>query len=352
MIKPPTKAISVILFLFAIYILTACFALPVEEHFERIPTVAAPVVQPFRTITVGRGEVVGFEVVHTSYMPGNEEVLRFKRAGLPIQAIYVEVGDTVTAGQLIASLYDPYLSGQLAPLLREQEWIQLNLSQLQARHDLALSEASITNMPIDDTDFRRARTRFLFDLETIDARIEYLSRHEAERYVFASLDGVVTSVMRVDEGTVSTLAQRVAVIADQNFSAFRADSPILAAKELGEIVYVVVAHMPYRAMIVDPYEHGIIREGTSPYEVHMLVICEEQPQFTTPTLGFIAVVYDEASDVIRLPRHAFRFTNTRIFVYVLEDGQRATRDVEIGLIGNNYIEIVSGLEYGEVIIIG
>jgi macrolide-specific efflux system membrane fusion protein len=61
-------------------------------------------------------------------------------------------------------------------------------------------------------------------------------------------------------------------------------------------------------------------------------------------------VLEEAEDVLYVPFNTVKKANNRVFVYVLEDGVRMIRDIEIGLEGNMLTEIVSGLFEGEIVI--
>jgi len=66
----------------------------------------------------------------------------------------------------------------------------------------------------------------------------------------------------------------------------------------------------------------------------------------------LRVVLDEAVDVISLPHTAVNTVGERSFIFVMEDGVRTIREVELGLVGNLGVEIVSGVVEGEIVVIG
>ena len=65
----------------------------------------------------------------------------------------------------------------------------------------------------------------------------------------------------------------------------------------------------------------------------------------------ISLILDRREDVIVLPRNLVRNYMGRRYVLVLEDGLKKERDVEIGLETPTEMEIMKGLEEGELIII-
>jgi macrolide-specific efflux system membrane fusion protein len=78
---------------------------------------------------------------------------------------------------------------------------------------------------------------------------------------------------------------------------------------------------------------------------------DEEPQtLTARTFAQVRLILEEVNDVLYVPFNTVKKANAREFVYVLTDGVRTIRDVEIGLEGNALTEIVSGLEEGEEVI--
>jgi regulatory protein YycH of two-component signal transduction system YycFG len=102
---------------------------------------------------------------------------------------------------------------------------------------------------------------------------------------------------------------------------------------------------PYTAQMVDPDALNISRASIE--ERYMMLVGDEPDDITARTFATVHLVLDEASDVLFVPSEAVKKANARTFVYVLTDGIRTIRDVQIGLEGNNGTEIVSGLYEGE-----
>jgi len=72
------------------------------------------------------------------------------------------------------------------------------------------------------------------------------------------------------------------------------------------------------------------------------------------TIGRDCSVYmikESRENVLTLPSNAIRTYGSRTYVQVLEDGVKVEKDVELGLTTNSTVEILSGLDEGEVVII-
>ena len=72
------------------------------------------------------------------------------------------------------------------------------------------------------------------------------------------------------------------------------------------------------------------------------------------TIGRDCAVYmikEARENVLTLPANAIRTYGSRTYVQVLENGVKVEKDVELGLTTNSTVEILSGLDEGEVVII-
>ena len=105
----------------------------------------------------------------------------------------------------------------------------------------------------------------------------------------------------------------------------------------------------YYGIVIDPVEYNITA-NRSEYEGFILIRDGLQYGFTTSCVGNIHVVLDTAPEVLVVPSRVIHRYEDRTFVFVLEDGLRSLRDVEVGLVGNVYVESISGLEAGEQVI--
>jgi multidrug efflux pump subunit AcrA (membrane-fusion protein) len=304
---------------------------------------------PWRTFEVVRGDVELFSTISASHQPAREEILRFPVAGALITGVYVSVGDEVAVGDIIASLDRSSVAGDLERFEREESRLLLRIEQLNERHEHTLWMAEVSGVPVDDSFYLNQRRDLLEDLDILRQELNYLRRQYESRLLRATINGVVTHAIIFAERQWSTFGQHVATIADQTLSLF-----VVAVREaqvlnVGDRFEMDVGGSFVWAEVVDPVEMGIERPQTPWPEA--ILIADGPGVFGARAIGRIHAVFAASHDVLYVPISAISEVNGRYLVYVIEDGLRRVREVEIGLEGTRYVEITHGLSEGEVVVI-
>lgn len=104
-----------------------------------------------------------------------------------------------------------------------------------------------------------------------------------------------------------------------------------------------------RVISIDPAEKLI--DGVVYYEVNIIFSAEEEnikPGMTAD----IVIETNKKENVLVISRVALKKINGEKIVRVFKKGKAEDRGIEIGLEGNEYIEVISGLAEGEEVIIG
>ena len=89
-------------------------------------------------------------------------------------------------------------------------------------------------------------------------------------------------------------------------------------------------------------------------ETGKIVLELDEPDFslTMGTSGKVKLLLDKHEQVLALPRLTVYNTDEYYYVFTLsENGVRELQKVEVGLIGNDYVEILSGLELNSSVIL-
>jgi hypothetical protein len=120
--------------------------------------------------------------------------------------------------------------------------------------------------------------------------------------------------------------------------------------EVGNRYEIVINGSPAWAEVIDPVEWGISRPTAGSWMEAILVV-EGGGIFPPRTIAHINEVLAASYNVLRVPAIGVHSVDGRYFVYVLEDGLRRMRTVEIGLVTHNFVEIISGLAEGDVVVI-
>ena len=338
------------IFVLAFLFLTAC--LPVEEPVLPPPILEAAESASYRTQPVYRGDVILYRDINAVYVPAREEALSFGMNDVLIRNVFVEIGDYVNEGDAVAELDRDYFLRELERIERDETWTTLHLKQLEERYQFDLMQADATGVPFDSSAYLEQRESYLSQLENIRITREYLL-YESERRVMRSpMDGVVTYTINFKEGDRTTADQRIVTVADQSQSVFEVRGLDAAYVFEGEFHEMTIRRERYVGEVVNPDEVGISRGGGGGVEYKYIVVREgDQSGFTSRDYATITIILDSSENTLYVPHIAVKRANARIFSYVFADGIRSVRDIEIGLEGNSAVEVLGGLEAGELVIL-
>ena len=92
---------------------TSCAILPEEEELPAAPVVRDYEVEEYEQTPVLRGDLQLSQKVSCTYRPAKAEDLSFALGGEYISAVYVETGQTVKKGQLLAELEQGNIDEQI-----------------------------------------------------------------------------------------------------------------------------------------------------------------------------------------------------------------------------------------------
>ena len=106
--------------------LTGCGLLPKEEELPMAPLLLEGETEDYVVSQVVRGDVVIQEQIRASYVPSSTEKLGFELGDEKISKVYVSVGDSIKAGDVLMELDVRRLHDVNVVGVKEGENIQVN----------------------------------------------------------------------------------------------------------------------------------------------------------------------------------------------------------------------------------
>ena len=289
-------------------------------------------------------------------------------------AVYVEAGDTVSAGDRICTLdMASTLSSYNAANISYQSAVQSyqdqaaifdtqialaekNVRDLQALFEIgAASQAEIDSAQLNLMTLQASRDSTLAQLEagiqTSQSNVEQLStvleNVDAGGNVIAPASGTVTSLSAVQDGYVSA-SMPVAVIdgAEVMEVSVSVSEALLPKLAIGDEADVTVSAL-------DTSFVGTIRsiEQTANVQTKLYGVTVSVPaEVTGLRSGMFADVSfrtDTSADTIVIPTEAILTSNNIQYVFVVEGDTARYQEVTTGLSGNGVTEVTGGLEAGQ-----
>ncbi len=354
--------------------LAACFAAallsgctPSEEAEDAIVMLDQEEEIAFDLAVVSRGDLSLVQEMDCVYQATDSEEIGFPVSGKTVYDVYVETGDVVKKGQLLAELvnggYDDRIAQYEYEIARNQlimdsselnenyeistQWLQyIYHSDHTEEEDRALKErvAQIQQA------YRYQREDCQDAIDLANLELEKLRNAAEDTKIYAGMNGTVTWVQPALKGSSSIQDKTVIEIESSEKHYF-------VVEDGGEYASLFTEGVPVTMTMT--YEGNKQDFLLMPAQMErwgddlLFTLAEEYEVSLEPgDWGTIRIALDERTDVLTLPLEAVHEADGRNYVYVLgENNLREVKWIEIGFSGNERVEIVSGLEEGERVIL-
>lgn len=335
---------------------------------------------PVQMFEVKPGMVVG-EVMGTGTLEARIKTTLSSRIQERLAEVFVDRGDFVQAGQLLARLEDGELRAQvalagasLAAARATAERVQVDEARAEAVAQQArLERQRITELAnqnvsspaeldkaieqwrVAETDLQRARAATLEARQQVAAAEKNLD-YQRERLTFTRIvspyAGLITRRDRDPGGVVvpgSSLLQLVST--NELWVSAWVDETAAAALTVGQPARVVFRSAPERSY---PGEVARLGRETDRETREFLVdvrVRELPPNWTIGQRAEVFIETGRRSDALALPARFLRWREGRPGVFVAQNGKAVWRDVTLGLRGPDTVEIAQGLAAGDRVIL-
>lgn len=310
------------------------------------------------------GDVVKTERIKCTYEQMKDQDVSFALDGRRVTEVYVKEGDTVKKGQLLAELGSEDIQGQIETLeyqiarnkmlLEHSEVDEANnISSLWANY-LYYGRGFESSVKAQVESIQQSGRYYREDLQDNigfdEQQLETLKKTVKQSSVYANMTGTVSFVKENLEGSTSEKDEVVITIIDNTDCLFTVEG-IDYAERFSEddlLEMTVISGTGTGAYVLQP-------TNMDGWKEKLLFSIVEQPEGVSPevgAVGYMAVVIEEAEDVVNLPLEAVHTAEDKHYVYVLDDDQtRQLLWIETGLEGDSTVEIVSGLSEGDKVIL-
>ncbi|MCX7996256.1 MAG: efflux RND transporter periplasmic adaptor subunit [Patescibacteria group bacterium] len=276
-------------------------------------------------------------------------VLAFPTSG-KLSWVGVKRGDTVSAGQLIASLDQTQLRKQLQRALNVYDKTRRNFDQV--RDDTSVRK--VTDADTIDDQFKRILESAQYDLNNsvIDVELQQLTIDYAN--LFTPIQGIVTRVDAPNAGVNITPQSAVFEVinpATVYFSALIDQTEIANITEsmTGEIVLDAFPELPLRGTVQSisftpqPGETGTV------YEAKLLLLSPDLSRFRLGMTGDVTFTLDQKKDVLSVPLRYILTEDEKDFVLKKAGNGTKKTQIETGDEINGNVVVTSGLAEGDII---
>lgn len=300
------------------------------------------------------------------YVQARSEDVLFPISGRRVAEVYVNLGDRVEEGQLLAlldgedhdaAIYE--LEYQIArskiqlSYLDENEEYEKSMRWWRFVYQSSQTEDESEKLESDLADieqkYRYRREDYQDTIEMAQMRLEIYQREMMEGRIYAGMSGVISRLGGNMETIVSDVNKPAFTIIDDSNCLFESDTAYAEYFAEGEI-YELVSGRGDSANIyrVRPWNKAAWKDRSC----LEFVDGADAESIEVGTFAYLTLMLEKRENVIAVNNSALHTADGKVYVYVLgENDIREVRWVETGLCGDRMTEIVSGLEEGEAVIL-
>ncbi|MGN0315070.1 MAG: efflux RND transporter periplasmic adaptor subunit [Fusicatenibacter sp.] len=339
--------------LFSIVLQACALSETPEMKCPPVPVYEEPA---YETALCQRMTIRDTRTIRFSYHAAREETLFYPVEGIHYSAFFVVPGTAVLKGDLLCELdlenYPELLSEAEATLLdlqQEQVLLEENLALSLKRESLTNTETSKRERQntVNEINLRytQKRTELEDRIYILQKRMEEYQTVIRERQLYAPFDGTVTYVYSPGSSDLSQKGQRIVTVTDDSQMLFTAETEY-SSYFLPDTEYLLSINGEDRITVpVFP------EEESSPNTVFLALKVPDY-DLEDGVSGTLELSLEEKDQVLGIPKKALSSINGKPIVYLLgEDGFRTYQEVNTGIEGPYYTEIISGLEEGDEILL-
>lgn len=328
-------------------LLSSCGLLPQEEEYRSAPVVRQYESEDYMYATVTREDVALTKKINCVFSSAQESHLAFGISGQKVENVYVALGDTVTAGTVLAELNMGTLISEKDSISDKLEESRMNQRHVEEKLDLERrrmnAKGETTSLTVSS--YQRQIKELIQEQELLEEKLAAVQAKIDERRIVAPIDGTISYMKNDLDETISSKGDRVIKMVGGEECYFVAQAKDADMLEEGDLVNVTVGSTTYETRVEIPEK---AKEAEEVYLV--LDAAEGQPEVGSK--GSATYVLDEAKDALCIPNTAIkRIGEEYVVYYVGENGVKNMKYIQIGLVGNNKTEVTSGLEFGESVIV-
>ena len=345
--------------LLTIPLLSACSLVPQEEVLPQMPVVQEVEDVILETAMVMRGDLMEEKIFTCTYQPISEEKLYFPENGQAIAAVYVQTGDEVKVGDLIAELDNTQIHQRIdaqqhtvdalnLQIIQEQNYIKVQKERIEVLKELAKTDSSYNTQVTSAEaalESRNSQVTYLYaQLSVENSALAELQADLKNRQLYAGIDGTVSYTVKLSNTTTYTKNTLICTIQDLSKASFIGPfkegllelNQQLTLQTDEKALDAIVSH------ISPPDDKGNCTVTFSLLTPDATLKAGDSARMTLVTT-FV-------EDVLYLPSIAVHKENDVSFVYYPDEkGLIAVKPVETGASIKNRIQITGGLEEGDVV---
>jgi len=341
----PVRVLAV---LFTMLFLSGCAMLPEEP--ERLPP---PLIQPaeptYEIYTVLRKDISLSVNATGNLVAASAQTLFFEQQGIRFEEFLIGPGDTVGAGDLLAT-------GESEAIKQQIKLLELDLEKLEI--ELQFLRETLTETEVGNTENSHEvrRTRKDIRIKDIDIKrtriiLDNLNQQLADMQIKSPINGVVTYLADLRQGDIVEAYKPLIVVSNPENLLIHYQGASVAPVKMGMEARVLFDRNEYSGIVVMAPDTPLTGQEAINRDI-IKVEAENLPSDAQlgDSIGF-EIILQHKRDVLVIPRRAVQRFMGETTVLVMDGDTKRELNVEVGIETSTEAEITSGLQEGQSVIV-
>lgn len=303
---------------------------------------------PFSVETVKKGDMEIFTSASGEIKAEKDATLRFQTSGL-LSFVGIKKGDRVRKGQTVASLDKRDLQKRFEKEMNDYLNERWDFEQTQEDYEDEKEKSLVTDS------IKRILEKSQFDLNNSVLDVEIADLAVRFSSLSSPFEGVVVDLDQPYAGVNVGPTTAFYRIVDPQSIYFEAkvDETDVAGVKIGDKVKLFIDAYPEEVFegTVEKIdlEASTSSGGGTAYNT-WIYFTGGTENFRLGMNGDVEILHSSLTDVLLVPISAFSEKNGKTFVWKVVDGKATRAEIEVGNIGDDYIQVISGISEGDQII--
>jgi macrolide-specific efflux system membrane fusion protein len=324
----------------SILIMSGCSFLPKEEQVLA-PPLAEPTKIEYDTAEAKVGDIVKRVTGNGNLIPTARNDLYYEHSGGRISKINVKQGDKVKKGQVLVELETGNIAYEIEHAKIDLQKAKLRLEQLKVQ------EADSYSLKLAE-----------LDVKSVELRLRQMNGQLSKARITAPITGYITFVADKNSGDNVDAYEPIIQVADP--AKLQIIYTAISASDLSDVktgmkANIEVAGKKVKGEVVQtpndvPTE--LLNRNPDLYQKSIIISLKDAPKDAEiGDSASLEIITDSKKGALVIPKSALRSSFGREYVQVLEDDTKKEVDIEKGIVAATEVEVLKGLEAGELVIL-
>ncbi|WP_317855018.1 efflux RND transporter periplasmic adaptor subunit [Chakrabartyella piscis] len=301
-------------------------------------------------MTIGTDEISSTFLYSGTAAPSSQ-VSIMAAGSAEVTAVYAEVGDTVTKGQVLFTLDTTDLYNSLKTTQASYEVSQLacDNAELTYQNNLILyTEGAISKTEMDQYEYQYKSAAA--NLNSLQVQLSVLNSSIADYSVKSTINGVITD-RNIEVGATASMSSAAFTVMDLSTIKIEVgvSEQAINTIQIGDGAEVTITSLSYEPFIGEVVTASSGTNSSGTYDV-IIALDNADAKIKSGMLASVSLIKEYVTETIVIPTSAIVTKDSVDCVFVLDGITAVQTPIVAGVESGEYSEIVSGLSIGDVMV--